>query len=456
MAHDGKDVRARSSVRKAVENAVDATMGRAGQAAFGISNATVREYLDELEPYLIEETVPRIVAGVTPMLIESIVPEVVDGVTEHITEVTVPKVIEGVTPALVDTLLPRIVSDLQPYLEREIVPGILDALMPKIQSETVPAILDALMPRIQTDLAPQLVTALLPMIQEQVAPQVVDALMPKIEQEVAPQLVTALLPMIQEQVAPQLVDALMPKIEQEVAPQLVDSLMPKIRAEVVPAILDDIVDDPRVRALIREQSQGLFLDALERFARGVARADDFAENIGRKLVGKGPRPAPESAAIQAPPGRRQPYAGAVSRGLAFIVDMILTTSVLAVALNTVLGLTSGLSTSDTKATGGVVSFLVFLITPAYFTLLWWIAGRTLGDALMGFRLCRVNGRRIGFVRAMVRCWLLLLLIPVWVIGTLPTAFRVRRRSWLDRVSGTEALYVGRVLWDTPERQQPGT
>lgn len=188
----------------------------------------------------------------------------------------------------------------------------------------------------------------------------------------------------------------------------------------------------------------------------MARADDFAENIGRKLVGKGPRPAPESAAIQAPPGRRQPYAGAVSRGLAFIVDMILTTSVLAVALNTVLGLTSGLSTSDSKATGGVVSFLVFLITPAYFTLLWWIAGRTLGDALMGFRLCRVNGRRIGFVRAMVRCWLLLLLIPVWVIGTLPTAFRVRRRSWLDRVSGTEALYVGRVLWDTPERQQPGT
>ncbi len=410
VARNGKDPTprsgARSGVRRAMENALDATKSRAGQAAWGLSNASIQEYLEELEPYLVEETVPRIIDGVTPLLIERTVPQVVDGVTAHITEVTVPAVIAGVTPELVDSLLPRILKDLQPYLEREIVPGVLDSVTPKIESETVPAILDALMPQIQNELAPQIV------------------------------------------------DALMPKITEQVAPQLVDSLMPKIHADVVPAVLDDIVDDPRVRTLIREQSQGLFLDALERFGRGVARADSFAENIGRRLFGQRPRPVPVGSDPPLPPGRQQIYAGAVSRGLAFLVDMILTTSVVAVGLNTVLGLTAGLSQDGYKASGTFVSFLVFLITPAYFTLLWWIAGRTLGDALMGFRLCRRNGGRIGFFRAMVRCWLLLLLIPVWMIGTLPTAFTAHRRSWLDKVSGTEALYVGRDLWPDPQRAQP--
>ena len=96
---------------------------------------------------------------------------------------------------------------------------------------------------------------------------------------------------------------------------------------------------------------------------------------------------------------------------------------------------------------------MFLITPAYFTLLWWIAGRTLGDALMGFRLCRRNGGRIGFFRAMVRCWLLLLLIPVWMIGTLPTAFTAHDAAGWTR-GGTEALYVGRDLWPDLQRAQP--
>ena len=57
-----------------------------------------------------------------------------------------------------------------------------------------------------------------------------------------------------------------------------------------------------------------------------------------------------------PPGRQQIYAGAVSRGLAFLVDMILTTSVVAVGLNTVLGLTAGLSQDGYKASGTFVSF----------------------------------------------------------------------------------------------------
>ena len=71
--------------------------------------------------------------------------------------------------------------------------------------------------------------------------------------------------------------------------------MPKIRTEVVPLILDDIVDDPRVRDLIREQSQGLFLDALESVRENLADADVLVERVGRRLLRRPPRPQPESA-----------------------------------------------------------------------------------------------------------------------------------------------------------------
>ena len=97
-----------------------------------------------------------------------------------------------------------------------------------------------------------------------------------------------------DEVAPSSVDALMPKITDEVAPQLVDALLPKIRTEVVPLILDDIIEDPRVRDLIREQSAGLFLDALESLRENLADADNLVERFGRRLLRRPPRPEPES------------------------------------------------------------------------------------------------------------------------------------------------------------------
>jgi hypothetical protein len=132
----------------------------------------------------------------------------------------------------------------------------------------------------------------------------------------APQVVDALMPKIQAELAPQVVDALMPKIQAELAPQVVDALMPKIQAEVVPAILDEIVDDPRLRNLIREQSQGLFLDAIERLRNVVARVDDKAENFGRHVFGRAPRVAAVGTGDAPPEGRRHLCRGGLSeRGL---------------------------------------------------------------------------------------------------------------------------------------------
>jgi uncharacterized RDD family membrane protein YckC len=462
MAGGQQDQGLRGSVRRAVGDALDATVGRVGHTVGGVAvdvtGATAQQVIEELEPYLIQEAIPRIVDGVTPHLVDQVVPQVIDGVQGHLVEVTVPQVVEGMTPQLVDALIPQILDRLRPYLEQELVPPIVDALMPRLQAVIAPELVDALMPKIR----------------DEVAPELLDALMPRIEAEIAPRLVDALMPKIRDEVAPELLDALMPRIEAEIAPQLVDALLPKIRAEVVPTILEDIVDDPRVRDLIREQSQGLFLDALESLRGNLAGADDLVERFGRRLLRRPPRPPAESAialvlgtsprgpgAVRhtmdelaarrrewqampmppAPPGREQAYAGVVTRLLAMAVDIGLASWLLSQGLSSLVSLLNSIFGSIPGWLTVVLTGLAASLVPLYLALCWWLGGRTLGSWLMGTRVCTPDGQNPGIWRSLVRAWAALLGIVVWIISTLVSLFDDRRRSLLDILVRTEVRYV---------------
>jgi uncharacterized RDD family membrane protein YckC len=430
MAGGQQDQGLRGSVRRAVGDALDATVGRVGHTVGGVAvdvtGATAQQVIEDLEPYLIQEAIPRIVDGVTPHLVDQVVPQVIDGVQAHLVEVTVPQVVEGLTPQLVDALIPQILDRLRPYLEQELVPPIVDALMPRLEAE--------------------------------IAPQLVDALMPKIRDEVAPELL----------------DALMPRIEAETAPQLVDALLPKIRAEVVPTILDDIVDDPRVRDLIREQSQGLFLDALESVRGNLADADDLVERFGRRLLRRPPRPPAESAialvlgtssrgpgAVRhtmdelaarrrewqampmppAPPGREQAYAGIVTRLLAMAVDLGLASWLLSQGLSSLVSLLTSIFGSIPGWLTVILTGLAASLVPLYLAVCWWLGGRTLGSWLMGTRVCTPDGRNPGVLRSLVRAWAAVLGLVVWIISMVVSPFDRRRRSLLDIVLRTEVRYV---------------
>jgi hypothetical protein len=135
-----------------VAGAVDATMGRmeAGVAA------TTKGVIDDLEPYLASETVPRILDAVVPQLVDSIVPEILDGVTDHIVKVTAPEIIEGLTPALADELIPVLIERMRPQLEAELVPAIVDALTPHLIEVTAPALVNGMMPMIRNEVVPQI------------------------------------------------------------------------------------------------------------------------------------------------------------------------------------------------------------------------------------------------------------------------------------------------------------
>ena len=428
MADRPEDAGLRRTVRRAVDDALDATVGRVShsvtEAAMDVTGATAKQVIEDLEPYLIQEAIPRIVDGLTPYLTDTLVPEVLEGITGHLVADTVPEIVDGVTAHLVAVTVPEVVDGVTPRLVADLLPKLLEDLRPYLEAELVPRIVEGLVPHIQ------------------------------------------------EQVAPDLIDALMPKIRDEVAPQLVDALMPKIRSEVVPLILDDIVDDPRVRDLIREQSQGLFLDALESVRENLADADVLVERFGRHLLRKPPRPQAQSAMSlvlddadttpahltrenlaeqrstwrampvpPAPPGREFAHAGVLTRLVAFGVDVTLVGWLVSQGLSALVNLLDSVFTPVPEWLVVLLTAIAASFVPIYLGISWWLTGRSLGSWLVGTRVCTPDGRNPGLVRALVRAWVGVLGVLVWIATGVFSLFDPKRRSWLDRLLHTEVRYV---------------
>lgn len=487
MADGTPDSGLRGGVRRAVGGALDATVGRVSstvtEVAMDVTGATAQQVIEDLEPYLISEAIPRIVDGLTPYLTGTLVPEVLEGITGHLVADTVPEIVDGVTAHLVAVTVPEVVDGVTPRLVADLLPKLLEDLRPYLEAELVPRVVEGLVPYIQQQVAPDLIDGLMPKIRDEIAPELIESLMPRIEEQIAPQLIDALMPRIRDEIAPQLVDALMPTITDEVAPQLVDSLMPKIRTEVVPLILDDIIDDPRVRDLIREQSQGLFLDALESVRENLADADVLVERFGRRLLRRLPRPQDESALSlmldaagdqdttparltranlseqrtawrampvpPAPPGREFAHAGAVTRLSAFALDSVIVAWLVSQGLSALISLLDSIFDPAPNWVVASLTLVAASLFPVYLGVCWWLAGRTIGSWLVGTRVCTPDGRNPGLIRALVRAWAGVLGIVVWIISGVFSLFDPKRRSWLDRLMHTEVRY--RVPLDQQRR-----
>jgi uncharacterized RDD family membrane protein YckC len=421
MDDSARDSGLGSGLRRAVDDAFDATVGRVGhsvaEAAVHATGATAEQVIEGLEPYLVEQAIPSIVEGIRPYLSQTLVPGM----------------LEDLSPQLVEQALPRILEDLRPYLETQLVPAVVDALMPHLK--------------------------------DNVAPELVDALMPKIEQEIAPRLV----------------DALMPKIEQEIAPQIIDAVMPKIRGDVVPLIMNDIVEDPAVRDLIREQSQGLILDTLEGLRGTLAKADSIVDQVGRHVLRRPERPAGATAldmvledvpadeskplrlAVQdlaaaramwreqpappAPPGRAHAYGGAVTRLLGLAIDSVAVGWVAGQGLSALLNLLESIFGALPSWVGASLALMAGALFPMYLAISYWTTGRSLGMAAAGLRVCTPDGRRLPFVRSMVRAWALVLGLVIWLVSGFASFVDPKRRSVLDMLMHTEVRY------SVPDAQQ---
>jgi uncharacterized RDD family membrane protein YckC len=76
----------------------------------------------------------------------------------------------------------------------------------------------------------------------------------------------------------------------------------------------------------------------------------------------------------------------------------------------------------------------------YFSVAWWLGGRTVGALMMGLIVTRPDGGRLGAVRAGLRAAVGLMFAPVWLVGLLMIIWDGRRRALHDRVFGTVVRY----------------
>lgn len=276
----------------------------------------------------------------------------------------------------------------------------------------------------------QVIEDLEPYLVETTIPRMVEAITPYLAEKTAPELIEALMPLIETDVAPRVVEAVMPMIETDIAPRIIDAVMPKIRAEIVPAILDDIVDDPKVRELIREQSHGLFLDAYEAIRQTLANGDLVVESAARRVLR---RPVRVGADLV--------HAGLATRAVALVFDLTVSGWLIAQGLAAFVSLLNSIFNPVPPTITASLALLSINFVPLYLAVAWTLFGCSLGSWLVGVRICTASGANLPPLRAAGRAWLLVLGVLFWVLTAGIAFFDRRRRTLLDLLVHTEERYV---------------
>jgi uncharacterized RDD family membrane protein YckC len=197
------------------------------------------------------------------------------------------------------------------------------------------------------------------------------------------------------------------------------------------------------------------------------------ERIVRGLVRKAPRPEPESGldlVLQssrddlrpqatlatlaerrrewqkmelppAPPGREYAFAGAITRLASFAIDVSLMGWIVSQGFAAVVSVLESLFGTLPGWVVPTIGVIAASLVPLYLAASWSIVGRSLGSFIVGTRVCTADGLRPGFFRALVRAWLEVLGITVFLITFLPSFFDDRRRTVMDDIARTEVRFV---------------
>ena len=210
--------------------------------------------------------------------------------------------------------------------------------------------------------------------------------------------------------------------------ELVDELWRRLLAsEEAQQLVERIAEAPEVRAAISAQGVGLIGDIGRTIGRIARRFDDSFERIVRRIFFRRRREQPSDRA------------GAITRGLALVVDGLFVnlafTALLAVVTlvdNAIGG--SGEGLSGLAIAVGSTAWLA--LGGFYLVSFWSLAGQTPGMRFLGIALSerpRVGAslrRLVGF-GVSVLCF---------GIGFLGIVFGERRRAWDDRLSGVDVVY----------------
>jgi len=151
------------------------------------------------------------------------------------------------------------------------------------------------------------------------------------------------------------------------------------------------------------------------------------------------------------------YAGFLSRAVGLILDYAIVSAVVAltglltmllfrsfnVDLNTCSGGTAFTSISDLACSAGrgFLVLLTLVFGPLYYLVFWMLTGQTIGQRVMGLRVVRLNGRRVGFWLSLVRWLGYQICILTLGIGFAWVLIDNRRMGWHDKLARTCVVYA---------------
>jgi uncharacterized RDD family membrane protein YckC len=150
------------------------------------------------------------------------------------------------------------------------------------------------------------------------------------------------------------------------------------------------------------------------------------------------------------------YAGFVSRAAGFLLDYaILIVIVLGVGL-LVGALFRGANVDLNScsmdgvaciAGRGFLAVFAMLAGPVYCIIFWILAGQTIGQYVLGVRVVRLDGRRMGFWSSLLRWLGYQLCILTFGIGFLWVLVDDQRRGWHDLIARTCVIYAWKAVQD---------
>ncbi len=231
--------------------------------------------------------------------------------------------------------------------------------------------------------------------------------------------------------SPEVEEALIRALDSQTVDRVWDHLL---ASDEVQRLVERIAAAPEVRAAIASQGFGLIEDIGRQIRRIGLRLDDVADRIIRGLTG---RPRREAVSDRV---------GIVTRGVAFLADGAILNGIFLAAsalIGALIGeLFEGDGVSGPALAFGALAWVVF--GSVYLVTFWSLVGQTPGMRFLSIRLDVDGERRIGAHRAWRRLWGSGLSALAFGLGFLAICRSDQRRSWADRMAGTEVVTVDRV------------
>ena len=185
----------------------------------------------------------------------------------------------------------------------------------------------------------------------------------------------------------------------------------------------DAASSPEVRTAIREQSIGMWEELAGDLSERGVESDSRIEHAVHR----------SATAASA-------FAGLVTRGVGFALDVVLISVLLGIASGLVALVSYVFDLHPGWVAGALLGAGAYLIAALYFVFFWSGAGRTPGMHVIGIRVRDPAGKPPSIRRAVVRALVMAFSIAILFLGYLPVLFDRRRRGLPDLVAGTEVVY----------------